>query len=69
MEPIFEQDGLLVSFDEEAGELLFEWDEEMYPAWNAFFKEKTEKELELWVQEELDKMLLKYGALEKLLGD
>jgi hypothetical protein len=60
MEPIFEQDGLLVSFDGEAGKLLFEWDEKMYPTWNNFFKEKTQKDLELWVKEELDKMQLNY---------
>ena len=69
MEPILELNGLLVSFDEEAGELLFEWDEEMYPTWNDFFKEKTQKDLELWVKEELDKMQLKYEALEKRLSD
>ena len=65
MEPIFEQDGLLVSLDEEKRELLFEWDEEMYPTWNTFFKEKTQKDLELWVQKELDKMQLKYEALKE----
>jgi hypothetical protein len=67
MEPIFEQDGLLVSLDEEKRELLFEWDEEMYPTWNTFFKEKTQKDLELWVQKELDKMQLKYEALKESL--
>jgi hypothetical protein len=67
MEPIFEQDGLLVSLDEEKRELLFEWDEEMYPTWNTFFKEKTQKDLELWVQKELDKIQLKYGSLKESL--
>lgn len=69
MEPIFEQDGLLVSFDEKAGELLFEWDEEMYPAWTDFFKEKRQEELEVWVKEELDKMRLKYEPLNAALDE
>ena len=32
-----EKDGLLITYDEESGQITFEWDEETHPQYNALY--------------------------------